>query len=256
MSEGNATALDLKRFHIDSESLNAMRALRDAITKIQVKRPYFSGLGFFGSRVKGTSRNESDLDVYIFENSEKFPLSYSRSASPHMASFSVLVGDLREKTDVLLHPWAIDISEKSTVKSLESFKKDVDMVLADNGGNLPDKVYIPIPNLVPQFHLAVGEEVYQNRRLILDRIGSWGNSEIYWKILMDELARQERGEDRSGKLKRDYTRYPQTVEEARRYFCLGREEGDTPIRDVSLSGGEINRGIILRAVNVLKAAIK
>lgn len=61
---------ELKRFVISKETYSQERvhATQEAVLELQEKHPEILGLGLFGSLTKGKSREDSDIDGYLFVN--------------------------------------------------------------------------------------------------------------------------------------------------------------------------------------------
>jgi len=83
-----------------------------------------------------------------------------------------------------------------------------------NGVGVP-----PTQSLYYRFFLAVGDEVYANRKYILDKLAQMPNGDKYFQILMRSLAWFERGKkDPSDNTPTSFKELPQTIKEARSYF--------------------------------------
>lgn len=82
----------------------------------------------------------------------------------------------------------------------------------------------PTQELFSRFSLAVGSEVYENRRYILNQLKLQSNGQRCFQLLMKSLAWFERGNDRPQKpFLPSYNRYPQTIEQGEKYFLMGAQ---------------------------------
>jgi hypothetical protein len=116
----------------------------------------------------------------------------------------------------------IDISKEATDNQLEIFLESAqpfidlitdDATLVENTGNPSTQ------NLYFRFFLSIGEEVYENRKYILDRLKSIPNGDKYFHILMKNMAWFERENHDPKKAQTpSYGKYPLTIADAERYF--------------------------------------
>lgn len=225
-SEELSDSLKIKRFIIKTESVEGMSIVKDTLKKLGEQYPYLSGIGFFGSRVKGTDSQVSDFDICVFYNSDRMDPDM-RSKDDWREITETLEKELGIKIDRhILDPSGglrINLSEKSTLKQIEMFVQAAESIVGQdvNIDTLLKEVGIPpVQDLYSRFFLAVGDEVYKNRKFILDELEKKKQGDDYLRILMRSLASFERGNDPSKVNTPQYEGYPKTIEEARDYFNL------------------------------------
>jgi len=225
MTNGEDTSLlEQKRFVISRESIGGMKSVRTKLEELKGKHPELSGLGFFGSRITGAESPGSDYDVCIFYDSSKIYAPFGNKLEWQQLKRELEKG-VSTRFDQKIFGEAgggltIDISRESTDKDLELLKRYVDPSLSDRQFNNKDFDDLMAPyfsGLVARFFLVVGEEVYANRKYILDQLQSWPQGEKYFQILMKCLAWAERGDIRKRSLP-GFKGYPKTLDEASKYF--------------------------------------
>lgn len=219
--------LDTFRFAPSEESLRMMQGLKRALPGVQKKFPEVKGFGFFGSRVLGTDRPESDLDTIVFFNSNDAP----PDPKPHPMSLlkrprSDRLKELGEAMKEKLASWnlenstvvAVDISPEMTQAYLTAFIEAIDNnELSENpSADRPHLATAFAAFLLSRFHIAAGDEVYSNRKFVLDYLERQPKGERYFKALMNHLAYTERvRHPQDGR-----PRLPKTIAEARKYFFV------------------------------------
>lgn len=191
MAENNAV-LEQNRFVMNPDTKDGIRRLDSTFLNLKQQFPYLSGLGFFGSRTKGVEKTESDYDVCIFYDSSKMdPQLGTRSQWNNIIEeLETNLGNrLDTKVDKPGDGLRIDISKEATDNQLEIFLESAepfvnsityDATLVENTGNPSTQ------NLYFRFFLTIGEEVYKNRKYILERLKSIPNVinifKFSWKI--------------------------------------------------------------------------
>ena len=216
MPESMDQQLEQKRFVINPESMAGMKRLRSTFAELKEEYPWLSGLGFFGSRTKGIGHDESDLDVCIFFNSDKMDTAW------YFGDWATIAGKLQEGLGIKLdkklkHPMQgqyVDISTRSTEEQIKSFIKGVD-----------ENWFAPIGNLFFRFFLTVGDEVYLNREYVLDHFESIPEGNKYFRVLMKDMSRFERGNSADKPSTPNYKRYPKNIKQARKYFITKSVDG-------------------------------
>ncbi len=222
MKETLPASLEKKRFIIHPESLKAMKGVRDSFAELKKKYPYLSGLSFFGSRTKGTESEGSDFDLIVFYNSDKMRSSEKVDSHGHILNSLIRKSFL---SDIDMDK--VDISRKETMNEIDYFIKVADRAL--QGAYNPRHLLFWSRPLVTRFYLAIGDGLYENRRLILDKFKSMGHEgDKYFAMLMDVLGASERNNDREGKeYVPRYDRYPKFITEAEKYFTV-KSSGSLP----------------------------
>jgi len=217
-----------KRFTIHPESLERFKSLRERFTLLQNKYPYVSGLGFFGSRTKGTETDTSDFDICIFYNSER--ITTTELGTP--AEWSVIIDELQATLDTAIDHrihspsdgLRIDISTAHTISTLEMFIEAVENAssLTTDETTILESIDTPaVRDLCARFFLAVGDELYANRILVLDHLQALPDGDKYLRLLMKSLANFEQFNKKDPAQTTNRTEsYPTTFEEVRAKFRL------------------------------------
>lgn len=223
MAEDNISQLEQKRFVINSESMQGLKDMRHVFTQLQQQYPWLSGLGFFGSRTKGQERSNSDFDTVVFYNSDRIHNIPDGTPAQWADIFAILRGNNRNLDSHLLNSneLRVNISQERTDHQLEMFKEVTASLLNQevDDDTLIDKVNVPpTENLVLRFFMAVGDEVYQSRRYILEKLKADPNGEKYFQVLIKYLAWFERESKDPVRPAISYKRYPQSIEEAEQFF--------------------------------------
>lgn len=225
MTETTHIQLEQKRFVVNLESMTKFKKLAVAFLELKQEYPWLSGLGFFGSRTKGKDRMESDFDICVFYNTNRMNALSVGVKQDWNQIIEKLEQQASAKLDRRLKDWAgglrIDISQEATKSRLKMFKDaakpHIDQDIDDgvlNAVGIP-----PTQDLYSRFFLVVGDEVYENRKYILDQLKASPDGEKYFQILMKSLAWFERQNDDQSKPKTpNYEGYPTTLEEAENYF--------------------------------------
>lgn len=225
-----ANRLHEVRFAPSRESLVAMRHLKQSLPELQKDFPELKGFGFFGSRVLGTEDPaKSDLDTAVFYNSDDLPegqtaptVPLSTLKNPKTSRLQTLGTAIKKKlaADHLENSTlvAIDISPEITRAFLAAFIEALDEGELEHRpiplANRNDRTAAFVAYLFSRFYLATGEEVYRNRKLILDYFERLPKGDHYFKALMNHLAYGERFRfPETGR-----PPLPQTIAEAREYF--------------------------------------
>lgn len=215
------------RFVIKPESMEGFKSLRSTFQEMQQQYPYLSGLGFFGSRTKGAEKKRSDYDTIAFYDSSKMT-SGTMIVKDWMQIVNKLDRSLGRRThidqkmkpkllDGSIGALKIDISETATNEDLAKFKESADPYIHRDIDDILGKVDgIHADHIMSRFHLSVGDDVYANRKYILDQLSTSQNGDKYFQILMRLLGEVERLFGSSSTP--NFDRLPQTIDEARRYF--------------------------------------
>ncbi|MEX2007448.1 MAG: nucleotidyltransferase domain-containing protein [Candidatus Levyibacteriota bacterium] len=220
--------LEQKRFVVNPESLGGMEKIKSTFNELKEEFPWLSGLGFFGSRTKGMESEGSDYDICVFYNMNRMPEEkqvllggtedWDRIRERIEKGLGVKLDSRFSRLAGGLH---INISKGATNNRVENFIKAAEPFVNRKVDKTELMHAIGIPStqdLYSQFFLAVGDEVYESRKYILDQLRDHENGEEYFKMLMDALGWFERGLDQPSKPHIPYRRYPQTIEQAEKYF--------------------------------------
>lgn len=206
-----------RRLAIEGENLSLLLSIKAAFPGVQEQFPFVKGLGFFGSRTKGTSRDgssgaPSDIDLCVFFNRSEEPvnprdslldgenkITYAKAVAWDKTHGFIAVRNRLEEvnTDIEFDFHEIDISEVATDELLERYTNGID-------GRDED---MPV-----RFLMGIGDGLFENRRYILEKLkelpGDRGE-EVFRRI----IQKLRDFEDRE-----DETPYPETIAEAMDYF--------------------------------------
>lgn len=223
MAEANESPLEVNRFVVNPQSIEGMKKLRATFQGLKQKYPYLSGLGFFGSRTKGTEHEGSDYDVCVFYNSDRINDLRLGTRDQWRDIRNTLIQNLGAQIDHRIEdPSAgvrINISKVKTKSEIEELLNAAKPLLnkeIDEDTLLKNVGIPPIQNLYSRFFLCTGDEVYENRKSIFDQLKTDPNGDKYFSMLMKAMAWFERGNDKAQTPR--YNRYPQTIDEAEKYF--------------------------------------
>lgn len=180
-----------KRFRINQTDLESFKSLRKKIENLMIEYPYLSGLGFFGSRVKGIAKPRSDYDVCIFYNSEKMSWDSGRPAE-WIVIIQKLEATINTNFDHRILTSSdglrINISEKRTTQVIEGY---ISMLKKAKERGLQDQELIAEMGQIPytqdlfaRFFLCVGNEVYKNRKFIVNYLQKVEDGNNYLGVLM------------------------------------------------------------------------
>lgn len=234
------------------ESLEHMKYFRDVLEVIRNEIPQVRGLVFFGSRSRGQERRDtkspSDLDVVVFYDGSEYTSSgrfrlfdtegnlipdfiqKNEKYQTDKRMLSELQRKIKLKFEKLMNERGLpveiigsingtilveDLSLSATDEALEQLKMNIDAAGADE--EIPVGIInYPAFRIASRFLLGVGDEVYQNREYILNRLeemeqkGEQG--ERYFRGLMNCLLELQSGEHGL------QPKLPATIKEAREYF--------------------------------------
>lgn len=228
MPESTDKQLEQKRFVVSPDSISGMKKLRETLTELQEEYPYLSGLGFFGSRTKGKEHPGSDYDICLFYNMDTLAKNLGTGRPIIREAWTrireELSGQLGAKLDKNFLDFRVNIGKSSVydrvrlfIETAAQFEKtyDIETVTEKVGTTSPTQ------NLFSEFFLSVGEEVYESRKWILEQLKAHPQGDKYLKMLMESLAWFERGDNRISKAHTPpYNRYPQTIEQAEKFFLV------------------------------------
>ncbi|MBI1982327.1 MAG: nucleotidyltransferase domain-containing protein [Candidatus Levybacteria bacterium] len=213
-----------KRFSIHPESMFFMNGLRAAFMKFNRQYPYISGLGFFGSRTRGQEHEKSDIDLIIFSDSSKFPKRTKPLEDPYFIIETFKGRLIQAGNGIRIHMAEDDISERTTERCIKELAASRPRRIFDRIVGIDPKTNLGVSllelSLASRFFLAVGDDIYRSRKFILDKLKTMPDGDRCWKIIMDALAKIESGSRRKKGNHRQYQEYPQTIEEAERYFLI------------------------------------
>lgn len=245
--------------------------MRGMLRDVQHTNPAIRGISFCGSRVLGVEKEDSDMDVFVFYDSQIQKKIRSRVDTKTIERSFPIKKELGRHMDTPMgfefmenaeDIFSLDISRDSLKKTIEYFRDRVD-ILTENFSHSPDLNAFHRPGdrrcleLVGLFYLAIGDPVYRARRYVLDELEQLPNGDQYYEVLIRLLSFYERESSPKRQLPA-YKNYPPTIEEAKKYFITQTPQ-DQP-EDVSpemeefyrSNKGKIAAKRILSKLNVFK----
>lgn len=220
------TSLETHRFRIEPVDRELLNRVKGALGQVREQYPQIKGVAFYGSRTKGRAKPNSDLDMFIFYDGSELANPYAQSDPLNIdpekykkfneydstvgkkavlfnarKSFYLAVSDSTGHAEVELSPFDVDISKEATDELLEHY---IDH--PEYGGD-PGRV------MAARFLLGVGDDLYKNRKYILDQLENNPRGEEVFKIIMANLSNFERRDEEGA-----YKRYPTSIEQAREFF--------------------------------------
>ena|SRR3989338_1351423 len=231
--------LQSHRFQISEQSMSLLKTLRNELPVVNKEFKVIEGLGFFGSRTKGLEKEndqnqpeklESDVDLCVFYDGSLFGYDNS-SLTFHQSNLNrarhQFEAQLQDKFKERIKSYfnnkidqegesifVVDISKDATLRALDEFYKSVSLNETQNSEENH--------KLLARFFLGVGEELYKNRKFILDQFKKREDGDRLIQILMQRLGKFERTPDyipnKSNRQIVPFEGYPKTIEEAENFF--------------------------------------
>lgn len=227
--------LETKRFNLSQETLNFLKQARLDLQELQKTASFLYGFSFFGSRMNGTEKQDSDLDIAVlYDNNSLTYTDWREFALPFkyfgkddirgmegMVDIKLSVKDwlneINKNRDfkVPYHPAVItDISYDGIKENIHDFSSD----LKHNPGN--DRLHYVWPMITP-FFLSIGDNTYKARSEIFSELESRSDGEKLWQEIVKKLNYIDReGPEEKRKFLPDFKQYPQTIVEAKKFFLL------------------------------------
>lgn len=167
-------SLEKHRFRINEISSSVLGSLKQEFQGFQQEHPEAIGLTVYGSQVKGTAKESSDVDCFLFVDEEKLTDQKAEDKDTIIpfkkrvrSVVSPSVGTLK---DVQIHMLSKDGID-TQVDSLVGFYDKLDVYLK-NGGEDPEQ---PDYDLQDLFHMQIGRGLDEYRRYIIDRFEQSGD---------------------------------------------------------------------------------
>lgn len=236
--------LESHRFRINETASKKLGILRKDFTEFALNNPEVVGLTLFGSQIKGLAREDSDIDGYLFVNSDKADENLSEEKQGRV--YPLEKDELWEKAQQNIGLKFREQEQRNLGLTPEDVKeirlrliskKRIDTELMDvidygkkmvdyksGKGTVPDyPKEIAIDQL---FHLQIGKGLDGYRKYILERLRQEGEAgEKGWGILIDWAEMMER----NFQVNRDTKLFPQTLEAAMVRFNLSSTPSKYPI---------------------------
>lgn len=240
-----------KRFEIQPDSFVSERlsAVQSGVEEMREEDPNVLGVTLYGSMVKGTAHEGSDVDGYLYLDADRLAREESELATqenrePRPVTFDVgdvgnvstypgehlydvykpLIKDKFTKDGLLNEEQISDInirpiSGEIIDRHLSSLKQGLE--LARNGEN--DVNIEPSQNLFGLFHLAVGHGLDSHRQQIIEKLEGMGQEgEEVWSKIIGQTEKLEQYMYTDTPI-----RYPRTLAEARNRYIPKTEQGNS-----------------------------
>lgn len=244
-----------KRFSLSRENFAQERidAVKNAVDKIKQERPEVLSLTLYGSMVRDTPKQESDIDGWLFVDADQvaalhpgeavvekmpktetivFPLEIASSYAQELRDKIGSVVDLSEEQLKHLRVTPIDKSiidieveriiegQRQVDEYKEQAKQRSQLMETDFNTylNLPrvdyPNYYGPNANLYEMFHLAVGKGIEKYRTYLIEELSQKGEAgEVAWQSIISSTESFENQGETNTGKK-----YPRTLEEAKRVY--------------------------------------
>ena len=220
MTERRVFTPSAERFQIDYGSAEMIGKVIDVHTALKSEYPYLQGVGFFGSRLQGRAKPDSDLDTCIFVDGNE--MSRDRGFNDHVAEIR---DRFHTETGVNLG------NHIGAVMNISLEKTDMDIYdyfrLAESVRFRPKREKIETviqsheaQNLFSRFFLSIGEGVQKNRKYILEQFDGWAREKEYFSLLMQALAYFEQYRVIQDLDELSIENYPSSIEEAKAQFLI------------------------------------
>lgn len=240
-----------KRFTLSKEgfAVDRLEAIKNTIGEIKSSHPEVLSLTAYGSMVKGTARESSDIDGYLFVDAESVNgqtqtdrfdnIVFSQDIQTKYQDLARL--GLKEKADladeqvkdVLVLPISGEIIDEEIGRLLPYAQQIAEYRKAKeeaeiSGKDILDEDYPHHPdneqwthannNLSSMFHLAVGKGIEKYRGYLLDRLKTYGDAgEVVWEDIVGSVKFMEQG-----KSEKPFDKYPKTIQDAERIYGVNK----------------------------------
>lgn len=228
--------LEIKRFNLSQETLNFLKQARLDLQELQKTAPFIYGFGFFGSRMNGMEKQDSDLDIAVlYDNQSLTHMDWQGFALPFkyfgeddirgmegMVDIKLSVQDwlneINKNRDLKIpyHPAVItDISHEGIKENIHDFSNALKRNLDQ------DRLMRYVWPMAAPFFLSVGDDTYKARSEILSELESIPDGEKLWQEIVKNLNYIDReGPEEKRKSLPEFKKYPQTIAEAKKFFLL------------------------------------
>lgn len=232
MIDASLEYLAHKRLDISKDSIELMKSVSSELQQDESLK--VRGVAFFGSRIKGLSKETSDLDMAVFYDGSNYPEDryvYDPDKLPDIkksveAKTDHEVTIIRKAASLVAGkvPLAESIEKQiDSILTVDISPKNLDYLLEDYKSNAQKDMSASKLSLVSIFLLGVGDGLYQARKYILDKLG---NNDTLFSTIMRDLSTVERPQSNTffpaprskAIVPPEYLGYPQTISEARKYF--------------------------------------
>lgn len=214
--------LEESRFRFSEETSKFLKESKSQLKWWREQEPGVLGMSFYGSRTVKKDKEQSDLDVVVFYDDTKIKIEGGTSDIAERTEFQFMELNFDYTQDPLPYQLnrIINLSQKSIIENLDEFSKllSPDGTYEIKGENIESDL---VWKVVSPFFLAIGEELYKARAEILAQLEKRENGEKIWQGIVKLLSWIERdgNTEKRGPLPA-YNSYPQTIEDAKRFFHL------------------------------------
>lgn len=213
MKENIPNKLEDHRFNISPESMEMMKDFRKMFFEVKEKCPELEAISFFGSRIRGQEKKESDLDFVIIKDPRNTKDDETEPEFDEILNHSLKKyyekKNLKIPERSFFSAFNIDDIEES-LKSISKWRK-----LDSEQDDFFDSIYMDI---ISPFLLSVGN-IYEIREKILNALEKEEGGEILFQELMKQLERLERSSSGyKNQAQLPSYEYPKTIAEGKKYF--------------------------------------
>lgn len=205
-----APALEGRRAKLseDPRVQEIVRDLRSVVDEMRFEHPEVMGFGMFGSLVKGYATPTSDVDGFLYIDTDQAEAGVGAALRPIIPAERAkklseeFVQRLQAKGRIIDHVFVGRLDKKFLDSQLSSLSKR------------------SVEYLARFFMLSIGKEILPYRERVLDCLSQLekGRQEDLLRSMMDELSRLENSGFPDEVVDERRKLYPKTVEEARAYF--------------------------------------
>lgn len=226
-----------KRFLLSSEPFakERMASIQETLREMKHKYPEVLSFCTFGSMVKGTAHEKSDIDGYLFVDADQAAQRHPEESiinmtpkeeyTKHRKEISLQAyfrPDIRREYEKLLRDslqQKFDLYDEQVrhIRVLPINREIIDQHVQELepwATGRADHVVWPSPNIFAMFHLAIGSGVRPYRRYLLERLGTMGESgeRIWQEIIRNVEMLEQNFQENTGK------RYPKSLEDAQKLY--------------------------------------
>lgn len=226
------------RFSLSDEqfSRDRLNTLRDALMLAQSEHPEILALSLFGSMTKGTAKETSDIDAYVFVDSEQvhdgdYELSRQLLDGKDSHVAYQLGTDVQNMYKDCFRKYMFDHSDinKDQIEHLFAVPmcyQIIDEQVEELRKNYQEKSsFNYINHVTDMFHLQMGKGLDKYRSYLIDKLNKLEGSEgdLLWKGIMNEVITVERYREKNAGVN-FAVHYPQSLEEATRIYRKSDEK--------------------------------
>lgn len=240
-SPNGSLSLETHRFRVNENSRNVLSRYRSLIERVREKNPGIVGTVVYGSHVVGKSRENSDIDSYIFVDENEVGLSETlgKRIKPDEsdANWKTVDDDLGEKVrKQVREEFGLTLEETKDIRfrllSKERIDNELDSLIEwkmswmkykAEGGERPS-FDSPPENFRLLFHMQLGNGLNKYRAYVLKKLQGAGDvCEEVWNGAISMVGFMERGKVSKDVQEKDFV-FPGSLDEAIKVFGLENTE--------------------------------